>query len=130
MRPELSRLSSSVSSLGIKIEKSLIRQRSPSWQSLFCGIVGVVLVRVAADQKPHSVLLKWDPPPKPGFAVAGYNVYRSPADGRYEPIASVAATTYTDRGVRNGETYHYLVKAVDAKGTRARSPIRSRSTIQ
>jgi len=94
---------------------------------LFCGIIGVVLFRVAADQKPHSVLLKWDPPPKPGFAVAGYKVYRSPSDGRYEPIASVVATTYTDRTVHNGETYHYLVKAVDAEGHE--SPISNQVTV-
>ena len=94
---------------------------------LFCGIVGVVLVRVAADQKPHSVLLKWDPPPKPAFVVSGYKVYRSPSDGRYEPIASVAATTYTDRTVRNGKTYHYMVKAVDAEGHE--SPISNQVTV-
>lgn len=94
---------------------------------LLCGIVGVVLVRVAADQKLHSVLLKWDPPPKPAFVVTGYNVYRSPAGGRYQPIASVAATSYTDRGVRNGETYHYLVKAVDAQGHE--SPISNQVTV-
>jgi len=83
---------------------------------LFSGIVGVVLLRVAADQKVHSVLLKWAPPPKPGFAVAGYIVYRSRTDGPYQRIASVTAPTYTDRDVRSGVTYYYLVRAVDATG--------------
>jgi hypothetical protein len=83
---------------------------------LFAGIVGAVLLRVAPDQKPHSVLLKWERPREPASTVAGYNVYRSLSDGKYEPIAFVTATTYTDHDVRNGKTYYYLVRAVDAGG--------------
>ncbi len=84
---------------------------------LFSGIIGVVLFRVAADQKPHSVLLKWNPPLKPDFTVAGYDVYRSPADGTYQRIASrVTDPTYTDHDVSSGKTYRYFVKAVDATG--------------
>ena len=95
---------------------------------LLSGIVGVVLFRVAADQKPRSVLLKWEPPPKPAFTVAGYNVYRSPSDGDYERIASrVPATTYTDHGASSGKTYHYFVKAVDADGRE--SPISNQVTV-
>jgi len=95
---------------------------------LFSGIVGVMLFRVAADQTPHGVLLKWDPPPKPGFTVVGYNVYRSPSDGIYKRIASgVTAPTYIDRGVRSGKTYHYLVRAVDATGQE--SPISNQTSV-
>ena len=84
---------------------------------LLSGIVGVVLFRVAADRKPRSVLLKWNPPPKPSFTVAGYNVYRSPSDGDYHRIASgVPDPTYTDHDVRSGKTYYYFVRAVDAAG--------------
>ena len=84
---------------------------------LFSGIVGVMLFRVAADQKVHSVLLKWDAPPKPGYTVASYNVYRSPSHGPYERIASgVTVSTYTDHDVRNGKTYYYFVRAVDPAG--------------
>ena len=83
---------------------------------LFSGIVGVVLLRVAANQKGHRVLLKWAPPPKPSFAVAGYNVYRSRTDGQYRRIATVTTPTYTDRDVRSGVTYYYFVRAVDATG--------------
>jgi fibronectin type 3 domain-containing protein len=83
---------------------------------LLSAIGGIVLLRVAADQKVHSVLLKWAPPPKPGFAVAGYNVYRSQTDGQYRRIARVTTPTYTDRDVRSGVTYYYVVRAVDATG--------------
>lgn len=83
---------------------------------LFSGIVGVVLLRVAADQKSHNVLLKWAPPQKPSFAVTGYNVYRSRTDGQYQRIANVATPTYTDHDVHSGVTYYYLVRAVDPTG--------------
>ena len=94
---------------------------------LFSGIVGVVLFRVAADQKPHSVLLKWNPPLKPDFTVAGYNIYRSPSDGDYQQIASgITTPTYTDHEVRSGKTYYYFVKAVDAGGKE--SPMSNQAT--
>jgi fibronectin type 3 domain-containing protein len=85
---------------------------------LLLGIVGVVIFRVAANERSHSVLVKWSPPaPKPGPAVAGYNIYRSQPDGTYKPIASgVTAPSYVDRDVRSGMTYRYFVKAVDAAG--------------
>jgi fibronectin type 3 domain-containing protein len=94
---------------------------------VFAGIVGAMLLQVAADQKSHSVLLKWERPLKPAFTVAGYNVYRSPSDGKYEPIAFVTTTTYTDHGVRNGKTYYYLVRAADAAGHE--SPISNQVTV-
>jgi hypothetical protein len=95
---------------------------------LLLGTAGVVLFRVtapvaarvagpaAADAKPHSVVLKWDPPvSRPGVTVAGYNIYRSRPDGSVAPLASVVAPTYVDTQVSSG-TYHYFVKAVDAVG--------------
>lgn len=95
---------------------------------LFSGIVGVVLFRVAAGPKSRSVILKWEPPPKPAFTVAGYNVYRSPSDGDYGRIASrVPATTYTDHDAVSGKTYYYFVKAVDGNGQE--SPISNQVTV-
>jgi fibronectin type 3 domain-containing protein len=84
---------------------------------LLFGIVGAVLLRVGADEKPHSVLLKWNPPaPKPGVTVTGYNVYRSQPDGTFAPLASVTAPTYLDDKVRPGTTYSYFVRAVNSAG--------------
>jgi fibronectin type 3 domain-containing protein len=82
------------------------------------GIVGVVLFRAIANDKPHSVLLQWNPPaPNPGSTVTGYKIYRSQPDGTYKPIASgVTAPTYVDHNVSDGTTYHYFVTAVDAAG--------------
>ena len=89
---------------------------------LVFGIVGVVLFRVAADQKPHTVVLKWNPPAKPPIPVASYNVYRSLSDGSYERIASgLTSPTYVDHDVRGGKLYYYMVRAVDSAGNE--SPI-------
>ena len=95
---------------------------------LLCGIVGAVIFRVAAEQQLHSVLLKWEaPPPKPSVVVTGYKVYRRSSDGSYEAIASVTTTTYTDGAVRDGQTYHYFVRSVNAKGDE--SPISNPVTV-
>jgi fibronectin type 3 domain-containing protein len=81
------------------------------------GIVCAVLFRVAADQTPHSVVLKWNPPaPKPGITVAGYNVYRVQSEGPFKRVAGVIAPTYTDDKVASGNTYSYYVRAVDPGG--------------
>jgi hypothetical protein len=88
---------------------------------LLIGIVGAVLLRVGADDKPHSVLLKWNPPaPGAGPAVTGYKVYRTQPDGTYLPIASVTAPTYLDSAVSPGTTYGYFVESTDAAGDESR----------
>ena len=53
-------------------------------------------------------------------AVAGagvYRIYRSPVTGGgYEFVAESSSTAYTDGGLQNAVTYHYVVTAVDAAG--------------
>ena len=84
---------------------------------LLIGTVGVMLFRAKANEKPHSVLLRWNPPAaKAGSTVTGYKIYRSlPGEG-YRPIASVTAPTYVDHEVTSGTTYTYFVTAEDANG--------------
>ena len=77
----------------------------------------MVLFKVAAAEKPHPVLLKWDASvPKSGLTVVGYNIYRSGPDGNFAPVASVAVPTYLDSKVSSGMTYQYFVRAVDTTG--------------
>jgi len=86
---------------------------------LLFGIVGVVLLRVAADGKPHSVTLTWTPPPaRPGSVVAGYNIYRCcRPDGTFATIASgVVTPTWVDHDLIRGNTYRYFVRTVDTTG--------------
>ena len=97
---------------------------------LLFGIVGAVLLRVGADGKPHSVLLKWAPPaPKPGVTVTRYNVYRSQGDATFALVASVTAPTYLDDKVSNGTTYHYFVRAVNSAGQESPPSNQASATI-
>jgi hypothetical protein len=64
----------------------------------------------------HSVDLSWDASVS---QVAGYNVYRGgQSGGPYTQINSSleASTSYTDRTVHSGNTYYYVVTAVDPSG--------------
>src|SRR6185436_1218964 len=57
----------------------------------------------------NRVLLTWAASP----GAAGYSIQRATsADGPYEEIATVVPTTFTDRSVVTGTTYHYKVSAV------------------
>lgn len=63
---------------------------------------------------PGGVRLAWEPSPEAD--VAGYLVHRSTVPGRgYAPLFRnpQPGTTYVDSSVRRGETYFYVVTAVD-----------------
>ncbi len=64
----------------------------------------------------HSVLLQWDASATTG--VSGYNVYRAGSSGGYSttPLNSTPVTTltFTDATVASGQSYFYVVTAVDA----------------
>ncbi len=64
----------------------------------------------------HSVTLSWVASTS---TVVGYNVYRgSVSGGPYTMLNSTpnAAVSYTDMAVTAGQTYYYVVTAVDASG--------------
>ena len=77
------------------------------------GTVSIALAGGGAQPSSHSVALSWDPSTS---VVVGYNVYRVLADGTYAKInsAPVVLTDYTDAMVQSGQTYTYVVTAVDA----------------
>jgi len=64
----------------------------------------------------HSVTLSWKPSSSSG--VVGYNLYRATVSGGpYAQVASRDAnSTYTDSSVSAGQTYFYVVTAVDGSG--------------
>jgi hypothetical protein len=65
----------------------------------------------------HSVSLSWN---ASASTVAGYNVYRgSQTGGPYVAVNSApeAGTSYVDDAVTAGQTYYYVVTAVDSGGT-------------
>jgi hypothetical protein len=64
----------------------------------------------------HSASLSWT---ASTTANVTYNIYRATTSGAYSstPIASsIAGTTYVDTTVAAGQTYFYVVKAVDGSG--------------
>ena len=77
------------------------------------GTVSIALVGSGAQPSSHSVTLSWDPSTS---VVIGYNVYRVLANGTYTKInsAPVVLTDYTDTMVQSGQTYTYVVTAVDS----------------
>ena len=82
--------------------------------SLAMMIAGFFLHSTSAlAQIPHSVALGWEASTTPNVT---YNIYRSNTSGAYSttPLASVSGTSYTDYAVQAGQTYFYVVKAVDS----------------
>jgi hypothetical protein len=70
-----------------------------------------------AQQSTHTVGLNWT---DSATTVAGYNVYRGTNTGG--PYVSkltaspVTSTQFTDTGLQSGQTYYYVVTAVDSNG--------------
>jgi hypothetical protein len=65
----------------------------------------------------HSVALTWNP--STSSNVVGYNLYRgSVSGGPYTKLNSGLdpGTSDTDNGVQSGQTYYYVVTAVDSSG--------------
>ena len=82
--------------------------------SLAMMIAGLFLHSTSAlAQIPHSVALSWEASTTPNVT---YNIYRSNTSAAYgtTPLASVSGTSYTDYAVQAGQTYFYVVKAVDS----------------
>ena len=63
-----------------------------------------------------SIRLAWRPPP---IAVAGYQVYRSAAEGdefKLVTAAPIRQTRFSDAGVESGKPYRYVVRAISQRG--------------
>ncbi len=69
------------------------------------------------DPSQHSATLSWQPS---ASQVSGYYVYRSTTSGggysRLNPLP-VSSSSYADSGVQSGQTYYYVVTAVDTTGS-------------
>ena len=73
---------------------------------------------LTACKAPHSVSITWQAAQAGPAPIVGYNVYRGKTSGGpYEIVATrVASTAYTDTKVESGQTYYYVVTAVDQSG--------------
>jgi fibronectin type 3 domain-containing protein len=77
------------------------------------GAVSIALTGTGGQLSSHTVALNWDPSTS---NVVGYYVYRASANGTFAKINSAPAvlTQYTDANIQSGQTYTYVVTAVDA----------------
>jgi fibronectin type 3 domain-containing protein len=64
----------------------------------------------------HSVSLSWNA--STSLNVVAYNIYRATVSGGSYGLQNSmnASTTYTDKTVQSGQTYYYVVTAVDSAG--------------
>ncbi len=98
---------------------------SPTSASTFTGTVSVdsnatnspatVSLTGTGVQATHWATLSWDASNSP--EVTGYNAYRATqSGGSYVKVNTslITATTYTDYGVQSGQTYYYVVTAVNS----------------
>jgi hypothetical protein len=102
---------------------------SPCSANIFgSGVCNVVVVQRVVNASlggtcvtgtTRSVLLTWTASVSPD--VTGYKVYRgTSATGPYSPIATLGgATSFTDNNVQSGQTYYYVVTAVNGSGESA-----------
>ncbi len=76
----------------------------------------------------HTVHLSWGPS---SSSVNGYRVYRSTTSGSgFSPLTSVMAElSFADDTVTSGDTYYYVVTAVDAQGEESPHSNQATATI-
>lgn len=70
----------------------------------------------SAQVTAHDVTLSWSPSISVG--VVGYRVYRSTQSGGFYTLLTstlVPGTSFVDSAVAKGQTYYYVVTAVDAQ---------------
>jgi len=72
----------------------------------------------AAPARGKGVQLSWSPPSSNGGSpITGYNIYRGTVSGGETLLTSVGnVTSFKDASTTRGQTYYYLVKAVNAIG--------------
>jgi hypothetical protein len=113
---------------------------SPTSVSNFTGTVSVasnavnspatVSLTGAGVQASHWATLNWAASNSPG--VSGYNAYRATqSGGSYTKVntALITGTTYTDYSVESGQTYYYVVTAVNSEDIESVYSVQASTTI-
>ncbi len=79
---------------------------------------------IAAQAGVNQVIVAW--PIVPGAVVSSYRLSRGSSSGSEVPLAddltsASGSVTYTDTAVTNGDTYYYVVQAVNSAGVSGKS---------
>jgi fibronectin type 3 domain-containing protein len=77
------------------------------------GALSIALAGSGGQLSSDSVTLNWSASTSD---IVGYNIYRVLADGTYTGInnAPLVLTNYTDTNIQSGQTYTYVVTAVNS----------------
>ncbi len=98
---------------------------SPSSNEVYLIVSPVSPSALTATPGNSQVSLSWTAPSSNGgSSITGYNIYRGTTAGGESatPIATgVTSTSFVDTGVTNGQTYYYVIKAVNSAGTSSAS---------
>jgi predicted phage tail protein len=93
---------------------------SPSSNEVYLIVSPVSPSKLTATPGNNQVSLSWTAPTSNGgSSITGYNIYRGTTAGGESatPIATgVTSTSFVDTGVTNGQTYYYVIKAVNSGG--------------
>ncbi len=92
-----------------------------------------ILCGATAFAQSHSATMAWTAAQQPaGVTLASWNVLRGTASGGpYQQIANVPASTtsYTDSTVSSGQSYFYVVRAVDTVGDVSANSMEAKAII-
>jgi hypothetical protein len=92
-----------------------------SFQTFVSQVINGVLVSCSTSTGLHTVALSWGASTTSGVA---YNVYRATTSGGYNysaPLNStpISGTSFTDCTIGLGQTYYYVIRAVDSSGNQS-----------
>jgi len=91
----------------------------------------LIIVLASCHKREHGVTLTWTRSTSTSTStVVGYNVYRRTREGPRIKIAThVSGPPYEDRLVVSGQTYFYVVRAVDQSGRESGDSAETVATI-
>jgi len=93
------------------------------------GVLGTPFTTIHLTTKynicDRSVDLSWNSYSSMPLGVMLYKVYRSVNSGPYQYLGNINGTSYTDTGLTPGQTYCYMVRAVNTPGSITASSNRS-----
>ena len=91
------------------------------FQTFVSQVIGGVLGACSTNTGYHTVALSWGASTTSGVT---YNVYRAATSGGYNyaaPLnsAPISGTSFTDCTIALGQTYYYVIRAVDSSGNQS-----------
>ena len=112
-----------VNILDVQLATNMVLSLAPCTANVIgAGVCNIVMIQRVVNAAVtgtcltgHSASLNWTASTSSG--VAGYNVYRGTvSNGPYTKLTSalVVGTGYTDASVQAGQTYYYVITAVDS----------------